>query len=82
LNKEDKKDSGLALRNQRNPYPDATVLFVLVLLQQDNTKPHTAAATKKKCEELELELLPHPAYSPDLAPSDYYLFRSMAHFLN
>jgi len=24
---------------------------------------------------------PHPAYSPDLAPSDYYLFRSMAHFL-
>ena len=25
--------------------------------------------------------MPHPAYSPDLAPSDYYLFRSMAHFL-
>ena len=52
-----------------------------VLLQQDNAKPHTAAVTRKKCEELELELLPHPAYSPDLAPSDYHLFRSMAHFL-
>ena len=25
--------------------------------------------------------MPHPAYSPDLAPSDYHLFRSMAHFL-
>ncbi|EFN80828.1 hypothetical protein EAI_11855, partial [Harpegnathos saltator] len=23
----------------------------------------------------------HPAYSPDLAPSDYYLFRSMQHAL-
>ena len=24
---------------------------------------------------------PHPPYSPDIAPSDYYLFRSMAHGL-
>lgn len=53
-----------------------------VLLQQDNAKPHTAIRTKKKIVELEgIELLPHPAYSPDLAPSDYYLFRSLAHFL-
>ena len=28
-----------------------------------------------------IELLPHPAYSPDLAPSDYHLFPPMAHFL-
>ena len=28
-----------------------------------------------------IEFLPHPPYSPDMAPSDYYLFRSMAHFL-
>jgi len=27
-----------------------------------------------------IEILPHPVYSPNLAPSDYYLFRSMAHF--
>ena len=25
--------------------------------------------------------LPHPAYSQDLAPSDYHLFCSVAHFL-
>jgi histone-lysine N-methyltransferase SETMAR len=53
-----------------------------VLLQQDNARPHTAKKTLQKIEELEgIELLPHPAFSPDLAPSDYYLFRSMAQFL-
>ena len=52
-----------------------------VLFQQDNAKPHTAARTQQKIEELEWELLPHPAYSPDVAPSDYHLFRSMEHFL-
>ncbi|CAH2101193.1 unnamed protein product [Euphydryas editha] len=53
-----------------------------VLLQQDNAKPHTAKVTRYKIEELGgVELLPHPEFSTDLAPSDYYLFRSMAKFL-
>lgn len=51
------------------------------LFQQDNAKPHTAKVTKEKFDELEeVEVLPHPAYSPDAAPSDYGLFRSMKHF--
>ena len=29
----------------------------------------------------EIELLSNAAYSPDLLPSDYHLFLSMAHFL-
>ena len=31
---------------------------------------------------LKWEVLLHPPYSPDIAPSDYYLFRSMAHGLD
>ena len=35
-----------------------------------------------KIKELDgIELLPHHSYSPDLAPSDDCLFRSMVHFL-
>ena len=53
-----------------------------VLKQQDNAKQHTFRKTKNKFEELDgVEVLPHLAYSPDCAPSDYGLFRSMQHFL-
>lgn len=49
---------------------------------QDNAKPHTAKITQEKIEELGWELLPHAPYSPDLAPSDYHLFRLMKHTLS
>ena len=28
------------------------------------------------------DVLPHPAYSPDMAPSDYYMFQSQQNFLD
>jgi len=34
--------------------------------------------TRQKLRELGWEVLMHPPYSPDLAPSDYHLFLSMA----
>ena len=38
--------------------------------------------TITKIDELDgFELISHPEYSPDLAPSDYYLFHSMAHYM-
>ena len=52
-----------------------------VILQHDNARPHVASAVKTYLETLKWEVLPHPPYSPDIAPSDYYLFRSMTHGL-
>ena len=42
---------------------------------------HVAKSVKQVLRELEWEVLPHLVYSPDLAPSDYHLFRSMQHAL-
>ncbi|GFX13581.1 mariner Mos1 transposase [Trichonephila clavipes] len=49
-----------------------------VILQHDNARSHVAKVVKTYLEKLKWEVLPHPLYSPDLAPSDYHLFRSMA----
>jgi histone-lysine N-methyltransferase SETMAR len=37
--------------------------------------------TKAAIQELDWEILPDPPYSPDLAPSDYHLFRSLSNNL-
>lgn len=52
-----------------------------VILQHDNARPHFAKNVKAYLETLKWEILPHPPYSPDIAPSDYHLFRSMTHSL-
>jgi histone-lysine N-methyltransferase SETMAR len=45
-----------------------------VCFLQDNARPHTAALTMATLLKLKWDVLPHPPYSPDLAPSDYHLF--------
>jgi histone-lysine N-methyltransferase SETMAR len=45
-----------------------------VLLQHDNARPHTSLRTREAITKLQWTVLPHPPYSPDLAPSDYHLF--------
>ncbi len=45
-----------------------------VLLLQDNAPVHTACVATTAAAKLGFELLPHPPYSPDLAPSDFFLF--------
>ena len=48
-----------------------------VLLQQDNARVHTCKVVMDALERNGYELIPHPAYSPDLAPSDFFLFASL-----
>ena len=48
-----------------------------VLLQQDNTRVHTCKVAMDAVERNWYELIPHPAYSPDLAPSDFFLFPNL-----
>ncbi|VDP42806.1 unnamed protein product [Heligmosomoides polygyrus] len=44
-------------------------------------RSHVAKVNREKIQELGWEVLPHPPYSTDLAPSDYLLFRAlMQHF--
>jgi histone-lysine N-methyltransferase SETMAR len=45
-----------------------------VILQHDKMGAYTACLTLKTIQKNSWELLSHPPYSPDLAPSDYYLF--------
>ncbi|KAG5311344.1 MOS1T transposase, partial [Pseudoatta argentina] len=52
-----------------------------VILLHDNARPHVAKPVKTYLETLKWEVLPHPPYSPDMAPSDFHLLRSMAHGL-
>ena len=45
-------------------------------------QPHVALLTKKKIQDLKWTTIRHPPYSPDLAPSDYHLFGSLASHLS
>ena len=45
-----------------------------VLLLQDNAPAHTSQVAMIAATECGFEVLPHPPYSPDMAPSDFYLF--------
>ena len=44
-------------------------------------KPHIAKVVKETLEALNWDVLPYPPYSPEHAPLDYHLFRSIAHGL-
>ena len=56
----------LLLHDKRTPIDD-----------NDNAPVHKSRAAKAAIRECKFEQLNHPPYSPDLAPSDYYLFRNL-----
>jgi histone-lysine N-methyltransferase SETMAR len=45
-----------------------------VLAHADNVRPHTAKLSTQYINENRMKSAPHLPYSPDLAPSDFYLF--------
>ena len=52
-----------------------------VLFHHDNAPAHSSRDVAAKFQELRYELLPHPPYSPDLAPYDFFLFPNMKTWL-
>ena len=52
-----------------------------VYFLHDNARPHIAKSSHEKLLKLGWVVIPHPPYSPDLAPTDYHLFRSLADHL-
>uniref|UniRef100_A0A034WT27 Histone-lysine N-methyltransferase SETMAR n=1 Tax=Bactrocera dorsalis TaxID=27457 RepID=A0A034WT27_BACDO len=52
------------------------------LFQQDNAPCHKSTLTMAKIHELKFELLEHPPYSPDSAPSDFHLFPELKKFMS
>jgi hypothetical protein len=45
-----------------------------VVVHADNAKPHVAKRVKQFTDDNGLRTAPYPPYSPDLAPSDFFLF--------
>ena len=45
-----------------------------VIFDNDNATPHTSLVTRQKLSRLGWEVILHPPYSPDIVPSNYYLF--------
>ncbi|KOC59561.1 Histone-lysine N-methyltransferase SETMAR [Habropoda laboriosa] len=52
-----------------------------MILLHDNARLHIVKIIQKKILQLEWSVLLHPPYSPDFAPSDYNLFRSLQNTL-
>jgi len=52
-----------------------------VHLLHDNARAHVAKETQQKLATLGWDTVPHPPYSPDIAPSDYHLFRPLKQHL-
>jgi len=47
------------------------------LLDHDNVPAHTSLVVRELLTKNNMFTVPHPAYTPDLAPSDFYVFSKM-----
>ena len=66
------KQLRVAIKEKRRGKLAAGVLFL-----HDNALVHKSRVAQAAIRECKFEQLNHPPHSPDLAPSDYYLFRNL-----
>ena len=52
-----------------------------ILFHHDNAPAHSSRIVRDVLREFSWKLLPHPPYSPDLAPSDFFLFLKLKEHL-
>ena len=53
-----------------------------IIFHQDNARLHVSLMATQKLSQLGCKVLIHPPYSPDIAPLDFHLFRSLQNSLN
>ena len=53
-----------------------------IIFHQDNTRPRVSLMTRQKLVQLGWEVLIHLPNSPDIAPLDFHLFRSLQNSVN
>lgn len=63
--------------NDRRPITGTSKIMIL----HDNASAHKTAAVNQYLSENRISTLPHPAYSPDLAPCDFWLFPKLKEIL-
>ena len=51
------------------------------ILHHDNAPAHMALSVREDLATKQITVLEHPAYSPDLAPSDFFLFPKIKEIL-
>ena len=53
-----------------------------IIFHQDNARSHVSLITRQKLLQLGWEVMIHPLYLPNIAPSDIHLFRSLQNSFN
>ncbi|KFD50361.1 hypothetical protein M513_08743 [Trichuris suis] len=56
-------------------------LHLGVLFHHDNALAHSSRTVRTVLREFRWEVIPHPPYSPDVAPSDFFLFSKLKEHL-
>jgi transposase len=83
MKKRDEEDQEKEIEKEKEKFTETLISEWIVpedgviYLHMDNASSHTAAFTREVLEESKIILVPHPPFSPDIAPSDFFLFGYM-----